>query len=216
MGNQTTKQPVGRLAASNVTASLPIGDVEGNSEVSGNWQHNANANGINLQALEQIEILRIQISGSDKLPVSEIKTAIENALSCRLPEAGKFWHSDDCRVHWLTPKEWWVMAPAQSAQTLSQCLKGLPLHATEISDSRFTLAVSGGAAAELLTQGCALNLNESVLTVGSSTVTRLAKIPAMITRTDLHRYEINIDRSYARYLWPWLKEAVNGMAPTQC
>ena len=114
MDNQATKQSVGRLTANNLTASLPMGDVEGNREASGNWQRN----GITLQALEQIEILRIQISGSDKLPVSEIKTAIENALSCRLPEAGKFWHSDDCRVHWLTPKEWWVMAPAQSAQTL--------------------------------------------------------------------------------------------------
>lgn len=201
MASQTKEQPTSTLAA-----SLAMDDVTDNLNTAGDWQ----SSGIRLKVLEQIEIVRVQISGSNMAPVLEIKSAIENALSCRLPEPGKYSTIDDGRVHWITPKEWWTITSAGKAQAVCECLEGLPVHTTEIADSRFTVAVSGGAAA-LLAQGCALDLHEDMFSIGSSSVTRLAKIPALITRTDVNCYEVNIDRSYARYLWAWLKDAIKGL-----
>jgi heterotetrameric sarcosine oxidase gamma subunit len=207
MDNLITNISISALSAHSALTDNPVlGDFNARSDAA-YWHRN----GITLKALGWVDVVRVQLSRADTVPALDVEAAIEHALSCRLPGPGKYWHSDDCSVHWVTPKEWLIIVPEGKAQALCKSLENLSVHATDISDSRFTVLVSGLASAELLAQGCALDLHEKIFCVNSSTVTRLAKIPAMITRTDLTCYEVSVDRSLADYLWSWLRDGRNGL-----
>jgi len=162
---------------------------------------------LRLEERAGLGLLRLQVYRADP----EIKQAIAQSLEMALPEAGYFSQQDDKRIHWLTPTEWLLVLPSTQVDTLSAQLECQPVYLTDMSDSRVTLQLTGEQSSQLLAQGCALDLQDRAFPQGSSTVTKLTKIPAMVSRTGEQYFEVTVDRSFADYIWNWLVDGVEGL-----
>ena len=152
--------------------------------------------------LETLGLLRIQVSPGQQNPPPELS----QALGLELPTPGHYQHNDSLRIHWLTPNEWLLCVPLSDVDQWRDRLEILPLYVTETSDSRVRLLLTHSDAPEQLAEACALDLHPSVFTVGCSTVTRVAKIAAMVSRLE-EGIEVMVDRSMGEYLMGWLPSA---------
>jgi sarcosine oxidase subunit gamma len=67
--------------------------------------------------------------------------------------------------------------------------------------------VHGAQAATVINHGCPLDLSAASFAVGMCTRTLFEKAEIIIWRTDKHTYHVEIERSYAPYVWNMLIEA---------
>lgn len=164
-----------------------------------------------LSALPYQGLVRIQVNG--KHP--NIEAELAEALDCPMPQPGHYSESHKtknnqsipCRIHWLTPTEWLVVMQDGSEKKVQQVLQTLPVFTDLISDSRVSFSVTGSEAQNLLAEGCSLDWAN--FPPGSSTVTRLDKVPVLLARIEHQRFEVMVDRSYGSWIWSWLKTSIS-------
>ena len=84
--------------------------------------------------------------------------------------------------------------------------EGLPLARTEVSERAICLIVEGPRAAELLMAGCPLDLAR--FATGRATRTIFETVEITLIRSDEHRFEVEVWRSFA----PWLHLALTTAA----
>ena len=144
--------------------------------------------------------------------------AVEGALGVALPtEPNTTAGTDELRVFWLGPDEWWVVTPGDgpaTAEKLHAALAGQTAAVTDVSESRTCIQVRGPRARDLLAKGCPLDLHARVFAAGQCAQSLCAK--AMVT---LHQvaddnedgggpaYDLYVLNSFAEYLWLWLEDA---------
>jgi sarcosine oxidase subunit gamma len=63
------------------------------------------------------------------------------------------------------------------------------------------------AARDVLQKGCAVDLHPRVFTSQSCVSTALARVRVTLRQSASERYELLVERSYARYLHEWLLDA---------
>jgi len=162
--------------------------------------------GVSLEELPLQGMVRLQGPGGDALFCEQVAEAL-----VPLPAPGHTTARGELKCLWLTPNEWLIVTPAGGEDTvltaLAPVLEGRVSLASMITDSRLAVEITGPCAAELLSKGCALDLHRSKFVVGNTTVTRLAKSVAMVTRVQEEAYQLYVDRSQARYIWEWLVDA---------
>lgn len=175
-----------------------------------------------LEAYDPVETRGIRVSGRPYLGMlrvqySERQAAEELAslLALDLPQPGYYTQTAGQRLHWLTPNEYLVVTEPGSESSVLQALAPLAAsdtnHISVLSDARVTLEVSGARVTDLLSQGCSLDLYPSRFGVGATTVTRFAQLPLMLSKTGDCRFELTVDRAYARYLRDWIVDAIDGI-----
>ena len=109
----------------------------------------------------------------------------------------------DGEIACLGPDEWLLRSAQATAIPLGE---GLPLAVTEISERAVCLIVEGPRAAELLMIGCPLDLDR--FASGRATRTIFETVEIILIRSDEHRFEVEVWRSFA----PWLHLALTTAA----
>ncbi len=114
-------------------------------------------------------------------------------------------------VLWLAPGEWRIVAPDGDAPVLLDALQAVPralAGVTDVSDFFAAIRLSGGAARDVLAQGCPLDLHPRVFGPGHCAQSLLAKAEVLLhQRDDQPSFDLYVRWSLARYLWDWLATA---------
>ncbi len=110
---------------------------------------------------------------------------------------------DGKTVLWLGPDEWLVLGGSEEDYPQSAA-------AVDVSANRVILELAGGDAADVLAQGCSLDLHPSVFAPGSCAQTLLARAQVILVRPDESRFLVLVRPSFAPYLRAWLEDAIEG------
>jgi sarcosine oxidase, subunit gamma len=125
--------------------------------------------------------------------------AIERLLGLKLPrQIGASHDGAAC----LGPDEWLLRTPAGTALAT---VTGLPVAITEVSERSVCLIVEGARAAEVLAAGCPLDLDRFAL--GRVTRTVFETVEIILFRTGDERFEVEVWRSFAPWLWTAVETA---------
>lgn len=108
------------------------------------------------------------------------------------------------RIVWAGPDDWFVVAAAGQAQPLADALRralhGLHCAVTDVSSGYHVLRLGGAPVAEVLAQGCPLDLHPRAFGVGRSAGSHFFKASVWLwqTRTD-PQFELLVRRSFTGY-----------------
>jgi len=113
---------------------------------------------------------------------------------------------------WLGPDEWLVLTPPDAeGQTIGDLCAALAVqHAavTDLSSGQTVFALAGARARDVLGKGCPLDLHPREFGTGRCAQSYIAKTNALVRQTgDAPAFEIVVRRSFAEYLWLWLRDA---------
>ena len=104
----------------------------------------------------------------------------------------------------LGPDEWLLRAETDTAMPTSA---GLPVAITDISERSVCLIIEGPRASELLLSGCPLDLDN--FAVGRATRTIYETVEIIIIRDTEDRFQVEVWRSFAAWLWTVLTTAAS-------
>ena len=105
-------------------------------------------------------------------------------------------------VLWLGPDEWLVLGATEADFADSAA-------AVDVSASRVAFDLSGEDAADVLAQGCSLDLHPSAFPPGRCAQTLLARAQVILVRGG-EAWTILVRPSFAGYLRAWLEDACAG------
>jgi sarcosine oxidase subunit gamma len=109
---------------------------------------------------------------------------------------------------WLGPDEWLLVAEPDDARAigeqLSHALAGLSHSLVDVSHRSAAVAVTGPQVAVLINHGCPLDLSDAAFPVGMCTRTLFAKAEIILWRIAKDVYRVEIERSFATYVWQML------------
>lgn len=119
--------------------------------------------------------------------------------------------ASDRAALWLGPDEWLLLAAEADAETIAAdmaaALAGTPHSLVDVSHRSCGFTVQGAQAATLLNHGCPLDLSLASIPVGMCTRTLFEKAEIVLWHVDTHTYHVEIERSFAPYVWAMLIEA---------
>jgi len=112
---------------------------------------------------------------------------------------------------WLGPDEWLLIAAQEDASAIAgQLLLAFgdtPHSLVDVSHRSVAITVKGRQAAALVNHGCPLDLSLLAFPVGTCTRTLFEKAEIVLLRVDEDIYQLEIERSFATYVWHMLAEA---------
>jgi sarcosine oxidase subunit gamma len=103
---------------------------------------------------------------------------------------------------WLGPDEWLVLGAGEADYPDA-------VAAVDVSASRVAFELAGDGAADILAQGCSLDLDPPVFAPGRCAQTLLARAQVILYRPDETTYRILVRPSLASYLREWLRDAMS-------
>jgi sarcosine oxidase subunit gamma len=136
--------------------------------------------------------------------------AVQAATGADLPlTANTVSTAGNARIIWLSPDEWWVVAPDQTRaeliDRLRRAFEGQHTAVTDVSESRTVITLAGPAARDLLARGISLDLHPRAFGPGQCAQTGMAKANVVLHQTDdAPSYDIYILKSFSDYLWRWI------------
>ncbi len=139
----------------------------------------------------------------------ETAAAAGQAFGLALPrEACRAAVTGDRAALWLGPDEWLLFSAQADADAIAGELEGA-LGGThhsllDVSHRSCGCTVQGPQATTLINHGCPLDLSHMAFPVGMCTRTLFEKAAIILWRTDPHRYHVEIERSFAPYIWNML------------
>ena len=110
--------------------------------------------------------------------------------------------SSEGNIACLGPDEWLMRAPEG---TIIPSGDGLALAIVDVSERSICFVVEGPRAAELLMSGCPLDLDR--FAVGRASRTIYETVEIIIVRAADERFEVDVWRSFAPWLWTALTTA---------
>jgi sarcosine oxidase, subunit gamma len=117
-------------------------------------------------------------------------------------------------VYWLGPDEWLIVTPDERRvpveNGLRSALRGSRFALTDVSGGQTVVVVRGARVRELLAKGCPIDLHPHAFDFGQCAQSNLAKAPILVRPlAGEPAFEIIVRRSFADYLWVWLKDAAD-------
>lgn len=117
---------------------------------------------------------------------------------------------------WLGPDEWLLLAPVADAASVESEIAAAATgtrHALfDVGHRQVALSLGGPLAADVLAQGCPLDLDPAAFPVGMCTRTLLAKTEILLWRREKLRFHVEVARSFARYAGEWIALAARDAA----
>jgi sarcosine oxidase, subunit gamma len=131
---------------------------------------------------------------------------------CELPSEVGATRPGPIRVLSLAPGEWLLVSEQPRMVSFQRYvapeLSALGLTAIDVSAGFAIVRVSGSAARDMLSKGCALDLERQAFAAGQCARTRFAQIQLIIECIeDAGTFDLYVGRSYLRYLIDWLDDA---------
>jgi sarcosine oxidase subunit gamma len=111
---------------------------------------------------------------------------------------------DGNMVLWLGPDEWLVLGGVEADYPAAAA-------AIDVSANRVAFELAGDDAAEVLAQGCSLDLHRTAFPPGSCAQTLLARAQVILFRREEEVFAILVRPSFERYLRAWLDDAIAGL-----
>lgn len=113
---------------------------------------------------------------------------------------------------WMGPTEWLVLTEGAACQGWLDALRAAlaDVHAgvVELSGGQTLIEIRGEHAVDTLSKGTSIDLHPRVFGANRCTRTLLAKTTAFIRTIEPGRaFEVVVRRSFADYLWQWLRDA---------
>ena len=137
------------------------------------------------------------------------------ALECHLPLIPNTTERNSCTVvYWLGPDEWLVVHDGGDTEVLLKRIEGCFAEidhaaATDVTGNRTRFLLSGPHAREVLMKGCTLDLDCRVFRPGQCGQIALARAGVILHQVDdTPSYHIFPRRSFAEYVWMWLRDAM--------
>lgn len=120
---------------------------------------------------------------------------------------------EDNTLLWLTPSEWLLDSPADTADStvaaIAPRLKLALAAITDITDAFVHFELGGSCITDILMTGCSLDLRTSAFPPGRLARTLLANVPAIVWNAGgSDRFRCLIDRSLATHFWNWFRDSV--------
>ena len=143
--------------------------------------------------------LRVSAAG-----IMEAGAAYARALpveACRANDAG------DKAALWLGPDEWLLIGP--DGFEMGQI--AAPHSLVDVSHRQMALEVSGTRVEDLLNTGVMLDLRLSSFPVGMCARTLLGKAEVVLWRREAQRFQVEVWRSFAPYVFDFLTQASKGL-----
>ncbi|WP_440997415.1 sarcosine oxidase subunit gamma [Arhodomonas sp. SL1] len=125
---------------------------------------------------------------------------------------------EDVVVAWLGPDEWLVMTPPDRqgpvGDALREALAGEHYAVTDVTSGQTVIAVDGDHAREVLAKGTPLDVHPRAFGAGACAQTVLAKASVFLrVIRPGEAFEVVVRRSFADYLWQWLRDAAGEYEP---
>lgn len=118
---------------------------------------------------------------------------------------------------WLGPDEWLLFAAPKDTRAITgeliAALAGRPHAVVDVSHRSAGIMLSGAQAAPLINHGCPLDLSLLAFPIGSCTRTVFERAGIILWRTEEQRFHLEIERSFAAYVWHLLVETSGQLAP---
>lgn len=175
------------------------------------------AEGVRLSEVPHVGKVALRGDPGDR----DFRAAVRGALELDLPLAPNTSSETPavCAL-WLGPDEWLlVCAPGSEtavADTLRAALVDRHAAVVDVTDGRTVLRLSGPRARSVLAKGCALDLHPRAFSFGDVAQTALARAQVILQQAvdDADEggpaFDIFVARSFADYVWSWLKDACAG------
>ncbi len=140
------------------------------------------------------------------------RAAAGEAFGVPLPESACRANARDGRAAlWLGPDEHLLLGPTGErdmlAAGLESALADIAHSLVDVSQRQVAWRLSGARVSELLSTGCALDLDPAEFPPGMCTRTLLGKVEIVIWRTGAEAFHLEVWRSFADYVLAWLREA---------
>jgi len=126
-----------------------------------------------------------------------------------LPDTCRVATSEGRSALWLGPDKWLLLAPPDDAEAIARQFAAevtTPHALVDVSHRSAGIVVEGPRAAALINCGCALDLRADAFPVGMCTRTLFEKAAIILWRVNSHTYHVEIERSFAPYVWTMLIE----------
>jgi sarcosine oxidase, subunit gamma len=140
---------------------------------------------------------------------SDAIVAAGKAFGIELPDVCRAASSQGRAALWLGPDEWLLLAPPNDGDAITRQFAAevtTPHALIDVSHRSAGIVVDGPRAAELINCGCALDLRANAFPVGMCTRTLFEKVAIILWRVNSHTYHVEIERSFAPYVWTMLIE----------
>lgn len=143
---------------------------------------------------------------------AEVSDKVSAAFGVVLPNAANTKAvAGDREAIWLGPDEWLLSAPLAErnalADALGSALGGHHHACSDVSDAFTRLHLAGPHALDMLAKGCPFDLHPSQFAPPAVAGTVVAKSQATLIAMDNGAVDVLVRRSFADYLWLWLKHA---------
>ena len=113
------------------------------------------------------------------------------------------------RVVWAGPDDWFVIGPAGLQEALAQQLRAAAgerhCAVTDVSSGYAVLTLAGGAARDVLAQGCPLDLHPRLFAVGQSAGTHFFKASVWLWRSGDDAFDLLVRTSFVGYVEEMLR-----------
>lgn len=113
-------------------------------------------------------------------------------------------------IRWISPDEWLVTVPRIEISSVELSLRlAIVGHAAivNVSGGQTIVHLTGKHALDVLMKSTCYDVHELNFPTGKVITTTLAQAQVIIRRLDSDQFELVIRRSFADYLWMWLRDA---------
>ncbi|MDX1465018.1 MAG: sarcosine oxidase subunit gamma family protein [Halomonas sp.] len=119
--------------------------------------------------------------------------------------------SGERSVQWLSPDEWLVIVPGgeefELEQRLRDALGDAHYAIVDVSGGQTLVSLEGEKARELLMKSTNYDVHPSRFPVGKAVSVVFGKSSLILRRPSEERYELVLRRSFADYLYRWIRDA---------
>jgi sarcosine oxidase subunit gamma len=172
----------------------------------------------NFSMKEKTPIAKINLRGN--LKNAEFTSNTEKILEMSLPkEAGNTSVKEKITLLWLGPNEWLLVSNVKIAketniyeleQVLFDRISKTNLGAvTNVTDHFTIFSLSGSNIFEVLSKGCPYDFDSENFSDNKVVQTILNHIDVTIHRKSKNDIDLYVRRSFADYLWNWLKDSAD-------
>ena len=172
----------------------------------------------NFSMKEKTPIVKINLRGN--LKNIEFTTNAEKILEMSLPkEAGNTSAKEKITLLWLGPNEWLLVSNFEIAketniyeleQVLFDGISKPNLGAvTNVTDHFTIFSLSGTNIFKILCKGCPYDFESKNFSDNKAVRTIINHIDVTIHRKNKNNIDLYVRRSFANYLWNWLKDSAD-------
>lgn len=161
-----------------------------------------------------LKLIAMPVCGLLMLRASDDAASLDKALNTRcgvtLPARLSSHQKEDLCIRWMSPDQWLVSCPLQTAcgieSDLRQSVEG-HIAIVNVSGGYGTLHLQGDNARSVLMKSTGYDVDPQHFGAGKVVNTMVAKAQATLRCVNTDHYELLVRRSLADYLWRWLLHA---------